>query len=217
MRDRSRGFTLIEILVVITIIAALMGMVVVLFGPSSKQRDITITKTRLNELSSAIDMLRSSQVLGTYPPGELTVLRDPKGVEVGRMAGTPNDTNLGIECIYVALHLTSVSVRIDEKDDWLDNTDQDTMAQNPTRSLSNALFEYVDAWHNPFVYISAREYKKWEKGVKVVMAQDSGGETVVVKPWLNEKTGLPLNQNSFQLFSAGPDGQFNTPDDIGNW
>lgn len=218
MSERRGGFTLIEILVVITIIAALMGMVVLLFGPATDQRDITITQTRIGNLVSGLEQLRSSQVLGMYPPADITKLRGPKGEPVGEMAGMPNDTNVGGESLFVATHLKVVQVRVDIQDDGIGNTDADQMqGGNPTKLAKNDLFEYVDAWGNPFAYFSVREYKLWgETGQKIKMGDGANGDTVVVKPKISEKTGLPLHQSSFQIISAGPDQVFGTEDDITN-
>ena len=42
-------------------------------------------------------------------------------------------------------------------------------------------------------------------------------KTHEVVPWKSAKTGQFLKKATFQLFSAGKDGLYNTPDDIGNW
>lgn len=218
MSERRGGFTLIEILVVITIIAALMGMVVVLFGPATNQRDITITQTRIGKISAALEQLRSSQVLGMYPPADITKLTGPKGEKVGEMAGMPNDVNVGSESLFVATHMKLVNVRIEVEEDGIQNTDGDAMTgSNPTDLTKNDLFEFVDAWGNPIVYFSAREYKLWgDKGQKVQMGPDAGGEVVVVKPRVSGKLGSYVNSGSFQLISAGPDQIFGTEDDLTN-
>lgn len=215
MSAGNRGFTLIEILVVVTIIAALMGLVVVLIGPANKIRDKTVTKTRIQTVASALVDMRQHGVLGDFPPDEMALLRGPKGEAVGKMVGTPNDTNEGIETVWVALHLNTLNIMINEKDKWLANTDNDTMSQNPTRSGSNELFEYVDAWNNPLAYFSNQDYKKYtEKGVPIMMRD---GTIQMARPWRSEKTGQYMEMGKFQLFSAGPDEQFNTPDDVKSW
>ena len=43
------------------------------------------------------------------------------------------------------------------------------------------------------------------------------GDVIDAKPWVNPKTKSYYNQSGFQLFSAGPDGEFNTEDDICNF
>ena len=214
MRRKAAGFTLIEILVVITIIAGLMGLVVAFIGKAGSTRDQVTTTTRIGGLQAAMTAIANKQALAMYPSADLAKLRGPKGEKVGEMAGVPNDTNIGIECLYVAIHLSTLSIRIDEKDEWFGNTDEDSMASNPTSAGKLDLLEYVDAWGNPFAYFSAREYKNSGPVSKYLMAD---GRTVVVTPHRSEKTGLALNQGTYQIFSAGPDLEFNTEDDIGNW
>jgi prepilin-type N-terminal cleavage/methylation domain-containing protein len=214
MRRKTAGFTLIEILVVITIIAGLMGLVVAFIGKANRTRDNVITSTRIGGLQAALTGVANKQALAMYPSADLAKLRGPKGEKVGEMAGVPNDTNMGIETLYVAIHLATLSIRLDEKDEWFGNTDEDSMSSNPTSSTKLDLLEYVDAWGNPFAYFSAGEYKNFAPVSKYMMAD---GRTVVVEPHRSEKTGQALNRGTYQLFSAGPDLEFNTDDDIGNW
>ena len=74
-----------------------------------------------------------------------------------------------------------------------------------------------DPWGNPYAYFHSHDYAK--KGIGSYTTMDAEGveETSVVKPWKNPKTGSFYMASRFQLFSAGPDGVFNTEDDIGNW
>jgi hypothetical protein len=131
------------------------------------------------------------------------------------MVGVPNDTNQGIETVYVTIFLSGHNISVDlNLDKVLANTDGDMMAGNPTRSTSLELYEFVDAWGNPLAYFSSRDLKNYEAVNKYV---DSAGGAMAPKPWISEKTQLPLNAKKFQLFSAGPDGVFNTSDDIKNW
>jgi hypothetical protein len=141
-------------------------------------------------------------------------LRGLKGEDLGKSVGMPNETNVGIETVYVAIFLEGHDVTLEYEDTWLTNTDADRMSANPTRSGAMDLFEFVDMWGTPFAYFSTRELKSFTGLTKYVT---TGGATIEAKPWVSENTKLPLNQGSFQLFSAGPDGVFNTDDDIGNW
>ena len=215
MAVKNRGFTLIEILVVITIIAALMGLGIAIMGKANKTKEATMTAQTIGAVSAALESLKSPSLLGDYPPADMSSLRGLKGELVGKQVGVPNDTNQGIETVYVAIFLAGHNVSVDlDLDKVLGNTDDDNMGGNPTRSESSELFEFVDAWGNPLAYFSARDMKNYE-AVNKYIGKD--GSAMTPKPWISEKTKMPLNANKFQLFSAGEDGVFNTDDDIRNW
>ncbi len=217
MAAKNRGFTLIEVLVVITIIAALMGLGIAIMGKANKTKEATVTAQTVGVVAAALEQLKSPTLLGDYPPAEMALLRGLKGEAVGKEVGTPNDTNQGIETVFVTIFLSGHDVGVDlDLDKVLANTDKDSMAGNPTRSQDEqkSLFEFVDAWGNPLAYFSARDLKDYEKVSKYV---DALGNAMTAKPWISESTKLPQNAKKFQLFSAGEDGVFNTKDDIKNW
>jgi prepilin-type N-terminal cleavage/methylation domain-containing protein len=211
---RQRGFTLIEVLVVITIIAGLMGLGFVMLGKATNTKNETLTRNRLVAITGALHQLKGHDLLGDYPSADPRAFRGLKGEDVGKEIGFPNDTNLGIETVYVAVFLNGHTVTVEYDEKWLGNTDADNTAGSPTRTGAKELFEFVDAWGNPYAYFSARELKNPEGLTKYVMGT---GAAVEARPWVEEKTKLPLMQGKFQLFSAGIDGIFNTKDDIGNW
>jgi hypothetical protein len=79
--------------------------------------------------------------------------------------------------------------------------------------------EIVDDWGIPLAYFSSADYKnpKAYAQIQEPLPPDGEGAVLEAKPWTRAKTGLFINPRSFQVFSAGPDGIFNTEDDIGNW
>jgi prepilin-type N-terminal cleavage/methylation domain-containing protein len=63
---RQRAFTLVELLVVISIIGVLAAMVVGLAGGATKQSHIKRVKSDLQNIATAIDQFKTKY--GTYPP-----------------------------------------------------------------------------------------------------------------------------------------------------
>ncbi|MEN8152115.1 MAG: prepilin-type N-terminal cleavage/methylation domain-containing protein, partial [Planctomycetota bacterium] len=133
---REGGFTLIEILVVVTILATLMGMVALLAPMVFEQGDETKSQTWVRQVSAAITQLQSRESLGWFPPTSVTRLRDTTGTKIGKDLGEGNDFNRGIECVFVALHLRGVTIRVDLPDDALKNTDGDSFPNNVTQQDS---------------------------------------------------------------------------------
>ena len=212
MRQGQSGFTMIEILVVVTIIVVLMGLVAVIIPMAFGERDESVTQTRMDAISSMIKKISGPRQLGMPPAADVSLLVGPKGEQVGKEIGPGNDLNRGIEAVFVAIHLAGLAVdRADIKDDWLGNTDEDVMASNPTVSQSTELYEFVDAWGNPFAYFSAEDYDRPKDVGKIQMKDGSIQE---VSPKKSERTGNFLNLGTFQLISAGQDQVFGTDDDI---
>jgi prepilin-type N-terminal cleavage/methylation domain-containing protein len=213
MRRKESGFTLIEILVVVTVIGVLMGLVALIIPMAFSSRDATVTQTRIGEVETALMALKSPQVLGYFPSAAMERLKGPNGEKIGQDVGPGNETNRGIETLVLALYMPGVELPLELPDDALGNTDEDKLLKNPSRLDTDERYEILDAWGNPLVYFSSAEYKKPDAFQKVKMAS---GEIVDAKPW-KTKTGLFINARTFQLFSAGEDGVFNTSDDIGNF
>jgi len=115
---RDGGFTLIEILVVVTILAALMGMVALIAPLAFKQGKETKSQTWVQATAAAITQLASPTSLGWHPPTSVTRLRNRDNVLVGKDLGEGNEFNRGIESVFVALHLQGVTIRLDLTSFW---------------------------------------------------------------------------------------------------
>jgi len=212
-RAAEEGFTLIEIMVVIAIIASLIGTASLMLNIARKKQLVTQTQGRLNTLGAALEDLHNTNQLGRYPPTSLAKLTF-QGFEGSKFMAGANDTNVGIETLYVVFRLPGLNVRPQglDGDDCIANTDGDKAPIAIPGMAKSDLFEYVDAWGHPLVYFASADYKDPSKVELYVLSE--GGEKVKVHPKINEKTGEFLRPDSFQLFSLGPDGKPDTDDDI---
>jgi general secretion pathway protein G len=133
--SRRRGFTLIEVMLVMTIIVIMASFAVIAYGPIQRRAYVNQARIQVQAFKDAID--RFNLDLGTYPP-DLTALRNPPG----------------------------------------------GMA-NPQK------------WDGPYL-----------------------GTEIPADPWgryYQYQAPGRQNQDSFDVWSLGPDGNDNTADDIGNW
>lgn len=202
MRQRIRGFTLLELLVVLAILSLLLGILVPRFTRASLEAQRSAAKTRIEALEL---MTRNYEVeQGDFPPSRLEAL----GIDA---------TNLldeGVEALTVALFLPEFrGPRPDEEQ--LGNTDDDGAEGIPTILGSSQLFEILDPWGNPYAYFHHRDYGDSQ----VYRLQDAYGEDVeqAVEAVRNPETGTWYRPESFQILSAGPDGTFGTDDDVTPW
>ena len=108
----AAGFSLIEILVVITIIGLLMGFAALTLGRYRETGRITDCQARIEAVSLQVESYADRT--GAYPPGTL----GPLGVK------DANDVNQGIEALVAALRSRDYAgKRPDER--WLGNVDDD--------------------------------------------------------------------------------------------
>ncbi len=212
MRRQNEGFSLIELLVVITILAALAAGGTVFVRIANRNREKAITEGRLQSIAIGLEEVKKA--LGYYPPTYTRDLRSPGGKEkIGEKVGVPNETNVGIETVYIAFHMAGVKPDMQGLgDDALANTDKDNVAELVGDLQVSDLFEYVDVWGNPFVYLAGKDYKDVSKVETYVLAN---GTEVKVTPKTSDKQGIFVRAQSFQLFSMGPDGVPGTEDDLG--
>ncbi len=207
-RKRQRGFSFIEILIVMGIISVLVGGVIVAINMWAEKGPVFATKNTVTKVKALIENWK--QTYEMYPPGDVTRIAAVAGA--GKQAQAPgNDVNAGIESLYQALNwpgFKSAEFSLEE----LQNNDDDKL-RKPVSKVGPELLEIRDAWENPLVYFSRDDYGKYQDGASY---WNFRGDDVQPKPWRN-KNGTFVNPESFQIFSMGPDGEPNTSDDITPW
>jgi general secretion pathway protein G len=65
---RNKGFTLVELLIVVAIIAVLASLVVVAVGRAPVEARIAVAKTQMNKIAAALELYSGD--VGFYPPGD---------------------------------------------------------------------------------------------------------------------------------------------------
>jgi prepilin-type N-terminal cleavage/methylation domain-containing protein len=201
-RARVAGFTLIEILVVIAIIGVLVATLLPNVLGASKEGEITETRARIEFLAQAAKAYERK--LGYYPPDNMSDTD-------GKAKAADNGSNTGIESLVLFLCQQRLGQdSLADHEDWLQNTDGDEGTAEIPVLNRRALVEVVDAWGVPIVYFCSQSsgYTKTQR----VSLPD--GDSAKAQPVVNPRTKKPLAEGSFQLVSAGPDGVFNTDDDV---
>jgi len=190
----STGFTLIEMLVVITIIGILASLILVGVINAIGSSKINSTKASLLQIKMALEQYKN--YFGDYPPSSLT--------EFG--ATLPNNTNNGIEAMLACLSTNNGGPFYEAPSKFLANTDNDSVKKNITNWYfgDNQLREVIDDFGNPFIYFHFRDYQKPSKNIiKYII----GGQVQECRPSKDNKTGTFCNPYGFQLWSLGPDGK----------
>ena len=211
MRKSENAFTLIEVLVVVSILGVLMGLVSVLVMRSGSHQATNDAK-QLVEAYLPNMVERYYAEFNKWPPMTIKELNRTKAWR--DIAVPDNSTNECIECLVVALRHPDFTARLEDGDipgkDPFGNTDEDIFTQVPHGSSKADAMEIIDPWGNPVVYIHKNNYAQ---PVEIINA---AGDPVEVSAMKNAD-GVYYNQNKFQIICLGKDGQPGTGDDIYNF
>ena len=205
MKTSSSGFTLIELMAVLVILSILIAVLVSQLGSADDVAKSKIAKVTLDEIATAIGSYESER--GDFPPSSFTP-------EQGQ---PPNPLNVGAESLVIALFSKGFGAAGDAKlEERLTNQDGDQSKTRLTDFGSLELFELGDPWKNPIAYLHRSDYGRAQLYVTI---DPNTGETIEseVRAAKNQKLGRYYAHDKFQLLSAGPDGRFGTPDDIGSF
>lgn len=212
-RQPERGFTFIEVLVVMGIITVLAGLSVVALQMMARQRPKLDTETRIRKLQVSVGNWQRR--FERLPPSDARLISKVAG-GAKSVKSLPNTTNEGIESLFQALYWETANVDVQLTDDDIGNTDDDELSEAVT-GQGVKLFEIEDGWGSPLVYFIHTDYGRASESPPAYL--NSRGEEVYPKPWRYEAEGRTgfAEPSGFQIFSMGSDGEPNTEDDIKSW
>jgi len=208
----QRGFTLIEMLAVISIISILMGLALVGINAARERGDEAAVSSDIHFLKSSIHQF--AEEWGSFPPSQLSDI--DKTLRV-------NAVNVGNETVFACLITRRHGGPFCElaEDRW-ENGDNDNLTPPQLEVVkkkldwlrgNDQLLEYVDLWRNPYVYIHHLDYGK------EFSYQAADGRVFGVRAQKNSTTGTYYSPLTFQLWSLGVDGKNDNGggDDIVSW
>lgn len=211
-----RGFTLVEILVVLAIISVLAGLATVSVQQARIFADARNARLEIQQLEAAA--LSYKNAFGDFPPTSLGRAGLVKGLKT-------NGINDGIESLvlHIGTRKRGGPFFDDISEDRLENHDDDQLSAKQQAAIKSALdltwnttslLEYTDRWGNPFVYVHHRDY-----GVKTMSSRGFDGDVVRIVPGKSEKTGTYHKPTTLQIWSFGPNGENENGDgdDITSW
>jgi len=211
MNRNGRGFTLIEVLVVVSILGVLMGLVSILVLRSgAHQKKYQTTQLIKSHLRIAIE--RYNQEFKRLPPMNVAELTVSSGRWKALSNPQNNVLNESSEDLLVALKHPDLTAPVTESDWGFDNPtrneDGDDWNMVPDGCDDSHAKEIVDAYGNTIVYIHKNAYGKGPFRI----TNQNGEEVEVVA--CKKAEGQYYNPTSFQLISVGENGKQDVEDGV---
>ncbi len=205
----KRGFTLVELLVVVAIIGMLAAIATPMITRARQRASTSTAENRINELTLALEQYQGQ--FGDYPPSSIEDFYGLSG------------NGLDEGCESLVLHLSTQKRGgpfIDWDEDSLENLDQDSV-NSPELKLdldwifgNDELREVIDPWGTPYFYIHNRDYEK-----TFFVSHGEDHTRVSMQAARSEKMATFQSPTQFQLWSAGPNrkNENGSGDDIVSW
>ena len=198
MNNKENGFTLIEILVVVSILGVLMGLVSYLVVTARRKGDQFQADGAMTNLNSMIEKYVQEF---KRPPGmtvaELKRMKAYEGLQID------NNVNENSECLLVAMRHPDLTTPFSESDfgyeGALGNTDEDSWNQAPKGTADPMAYEICDPWGNPLVYIHKNNYGK------PVTVRNAAGLDIEVNA-VRKADGTWYNPTKWQIICLGENG-----------
>ncbi len=197
-----RGFTLVELLVVMSIMAILIALLVPVLNAVRRQMSITRTQASIDGISMAIETYR--QVQNAYPPD-----KNPASEFVGVRCRSS-------ECLVYYLSGGSIAYQdapsvIPVGYPWQNTLYRDNSPDGNGRkamtvyyTINTSLLKDGDGDMAPEVY------DPWQKRIIYNTGSSTDGD-------YNQYGAAKHNLKKFDILSAGPDGVYGNDDDVTNY
>jgi prepilin-type N-terminal cleavage/methylation domain-containing protein len=225
-RAARRGFTLIEILIVVAIVLLLASVLFVSFSGVMGRSDAARATATIETLKSNIDAFSANW--GPPPPANM---QDLAALMAPGQSFAANEQNEGIEALVLALRSRLnggpfLDRNLFNDDERRTNLDMDRVSEAALNALdieegtSAELFEIVDPWGNPLIYVNIRELQQGRGNQTITLA--SGERIEISAAEALEALRHPVTgqlPGGYALWSLGPNGinEYGRGDDITSW
>ena len=209
-RHPVRGFTLIEVLIVIGLLSLLMFAILPMFTNAEQRSMEALCQTLVRQAESAANAYNNQRDFRDYPPD------DSRDINGKLKLPADNGINSGIESFLLFVNrLESRQPVFPEGEKSFCNTDGDKVGTFVGKLEKQEKVEIADPWGNPLAYFHNRNYDK-PQVYRLGEVGEKGEQDQTVSPHRSPDGGW-LSRSKFQVFSAGPNGKYGDEDDIGNW